>query len=111
MQTEAHIQPRGRGLPGSSRGVAADIDLWLFPLAWHVRLTMFLRSFGGIQVQGTVRFDSGILPDAMHLAHLAIFPDVYISVLLDLTDDYPKRDSKLTELYENYRLWCESQSN
>ncbi|CAE7391885.1 unnamed protein product, partial [Symbiodinium sp. CCMP2456] len=46
----------------------------------------------------------------MHLAHLAIFPDVYISVLLDLTDECQKRDSKLTELYENDRDWCESQS-
>ena len=54
---------------------------------------------------------AGILPDIMHLAHLAIFPDVFISVLLDITDEVPKRETKLTELYENYRDWCESQSN
>ena len=52
---------------------------------------------------------SGILPDVMHLSHLAICTDASISVLLDLTDDFQKRDSELDN--ENYRQWCESQRN
>ena len=47
----------------------------------------------------------------MHLSHLAIYTDALISVLLDLTDDFQKRDSELDKLYENYRQWCESQRN
>ncbi|CAE7261600.1 unnamed protein product [Symbiodinium sp. CCMP2592] len=45
----------------------------------------------------------------MHLLHLAIFPDAILSMMLDLTDHAtPHRDQALTEMWENYRGWCES---
>ena len=43
----------------------------------------------------------------MHLLHLAIFPDVILSMMLDLTDA-AHRDQALTDMWENYRGWCES---
>ena len=56
----------------------------------------------------------GILPDAMHVMHLSLFPDAYCSVLLDLTDSQDfiggtSRDSRLQILYASYRDWCEQQ--
>ena len=50
----------------------------------------------------------------MHLVHLTIAPDCIISCLLDWTDsDFyvsgTSRDKRLTELWENYRQWCEEQ--
>lgn len=42
----------------------------------------------------------------MHIMHLACAPDCICSILLDLTDG-GNRDSKLAELWESYRQWCE----
>ena len=79
---------------------------------WRGMFTFVLIIILRTNLKSSEPVHSGILPDAMHLAHLAIFSDVYISLLLDLTDDYTKRDSKLSELFENYyRAWCESQGN
>lgn len=54
----------------------------------------------------------GILPDVMHLVHLAIGPDVLVSLLLDWTDGNTyvqgnTRDKRLEVLFENYRQYCE----
>ena len=55
---------------------------------------------------------SGILPDFMHLVHLALFPDAITSALLDWTDNQwyvegGSRDKRLAKLWENYRAYCE----
>ena len=39
----------------------------------------------------------------MHILHLAIFPDVLISLLCDLTDDVRSRDAELDILWNNYK--------
>ena len=66
---------------------------------WRGMFTFVLIIILRTNLKSSEPVHSGILPDAMHLAHLAIFSDVYISLLLDLTDDYTKRDSKLSELF------------
>ena len=50
----------------------------------------------------------------MHITHLALATDVITSCLLDWTDDgfyYPgnSRDRRLSELWNSYRGWCETQ--
>ena len=57
-----------------------------------------------------MHLNPGILPDIMHLSHLAIIPDICLSLLCDITDG-PHRDDKLDDLFENYRSFCESQGN
>ena len=57
-----------------------------------------------------MHLNPGILPDIMHLSHLAIIPDIALSLLCDITDG-PHRDDKLDDLFENYRSFCESQGN
>jgi len=58
----------------------------------------------------------GIFPDMMHICHLAVYVDVITSCLLDWSDspslffNGSSREKRLTQLYENYRRWCESQS-
>ena len=58
----------------------------------------------------------GILPDMMHICHLAVYVDVITSCLLDWSDspsiffNGSSREKRLTQLYENYLQWCESQS-
>ena len=44
----------------------------------------------------------------MHLVHLAIIPDMLVSLLLDLSDG-PRRDETLADLWESYKDWCDSQ--
>ncbi|CAE7704041.1 unnamed protein product, partial [Symbiodinium microadriaticum] len=45
----------------------------------------------------------------MHLLHLAIYPDAILSMLLDLTDARrAQREQALSDLWENYRAWCEA---
>ena len=46
----------------------------------------------------------------MHILHLAIFPDVLISLLCDLTDDVRSRDAELDILWNNYKVWCDGQA-
>ena len=46
----------------------------------------------------------------MHILHLAIFPDVLISLLCDLTDDVRSRDAELDILWSNYKVWCDGQA-
>lgn len=48
----------------------------------------------------------------MHIAHLAMYPDLVIAVLLDITDDSRllegnSRDARLAVLWRSYRAWCE----
>ena len=50
----------------------------------------------------------GILPDSMHLIALALIPDIAVSLLCDLSDG-PQREQSLSELFEDYRAWSESQ--
>ncbi len=54
----------------------------------------------------------GILPDLMHISHLAIIPDCICSSLLDWTDttryfEGSSRDKRLDVLWHSYRTWCE----
>ena len=46
----------------------------------------------------------------MHLLHLATFPDVLHSVLLDLTDG-PRREQDLNDLWTAYKSWCDEQGD
>ena len=57
----------------------------------------------------------GILPDQMHLVHLAIGPDCITSALLDWSDTAKyiqgsSRDKRLEGLFESDRTWCEQQN-
>ena len=54
--------------------------------------------------------NQGIYPDVMHVLHLAIYPDVISSFLLDNSDG-KDRDKKLTAYWDNYRDWAESQGS
>ena len=48
------------------------------------------------------------MPDIMHLSHLAIIPDIALSLLCDLSDGQ-HREQTLNDLFENDRSFCESQ--
>ena len=55
----------------------------------------------------------GVLPDLMHVAHLALFPDILISVILNVTDtdrlvQGNSRDARLQRLWQSYRDFCEN---
>ena len=57
---------------------------------------------------------SGILPDYMHLVHLALGVDAISSVLLDIVD-HPdglvagtSRDGRLETLWWNYKEWADA---
>ena len=77
-----------------------------FPRADSAQRSLFFRyRFANIPYPG-------ILPDQMHLVHLTIAPDSIVSCLLDWTDSYKyvagsTRNERLTELWENYRSYCE----
>ena len=80
---------------------------WL--LYWEFGCPNFL-----IQVTLNLVLGPGILPDAMHVMHLSLYPDAYCSVLLDLTDTQgiiqgTSRDARLTTLWVSYRQWCEQE--
>jgi len=56
----------------------------------------------------------GVLPDMVHLVHLAVAVDVITSCLLDWSDDRrffneTSRDKRPTLMWNSYRSWCESQ--
>ena len=70
---------------------------------WEIDHCIFKGSFGA---------PLGILPDQMHLVHLAIAPDAIVSSLLDWTDseEYVSgstREKRLAELWDHYRCFCE----
>ena len=46
----------------------------------------------------------------MHILHLAIYPDVISSFLLDSSDG-GEREAKLSAYWDNYRDWSESQGS
>lgn len=57
---------------------------------------------------------SGIMPDVMHITHLALLPDVITSLLLDWSDDRKfwsatSREGRLNQMWQSYRSWCEEQ--
>ena len=54
----------------------------------------------------------GILPDQMHIVHLALVPDACTSMLMDWTDNQDfvfesSREKRLAKLWHNYHNWCE----
>ena len=56
---------------------------------------------------------SGIMPDYMHIVHLALAVDAIASVLIDLVDidglvAGATRDQKLATLWCNYHAWAEA---
>lgn len=61
-----------------------------------------------------VVYPAGILPDYMHIVHLALGVDGLASVLMDLVDhpdglvEGQSRDQKLEKLFENYKEWAEA---
>ena len=55
-----------------------------------------------------MKFAQGIFGDPMHLLHLATYPDILHSVLLDLSDG-SRREQDLTDLWEAYKSWCDGQ--
>ena len=70
---------------------------------WEIDHCIFKGSFGA---------PLGILPDQMHVVHLAIAPDAIVSSLLDWTDseEYVSgstREKRLAELWDHYRCFCE----
>lgn len=51
---------------------------------------------------------SGIMPDVMHITHLALLPDVITSLLLDWSDDRKfwsatSREGRLNQMWQSYR--------
>lgn len=56
----------------------------------------------------------GILPDIMHISHLAVSTDMITSCLLDWSDDTRffgegSREKRLHQMFLSYRTWCETQ--
>ena len=57
-------------------------------------------------------YSLGILPDYMHIAHLACVGDALVALLLDLSDsNYPwrgtSRDARLSLAWDNYKSYCQ----
>ena len=85
----------------------------------HTYILYPIKVFQGLILHNAVYFFDidlptypGILPDQMHLVHLTIAPDSIVSCLLDWTDSCKyvagsTRNERLTELWENYRSYCE----
>lgn len=75
---------------------------------------MFCHSYTRICVLKVAPYCQGILPDLMHISHLALVPDCIISCLLDWTDNTKyfaesSREKRLDALWHSYKNWCEGQ--
>ena len=80
---------------------------------WIVWFLVSKSNFHGGKIVFSLSSSLGILPDQMHLVHLAIGPDCIVSCLLDWTDSEQYvagtfREQRLKVFYEHYRDWCET---
>ena len=91
--------------------------LWVIPMyfEWSPPTDIYCDIlFGALSFRSSPCLP-GILPDIMHICYLACTVDVITSCLLDWSDSASlffngsSREKRLTQLWENYRSWCEFQ--